>query len=107
MATDKIIYLIAVADLTTMNSKQIGVETVADADLGFKMCAVKNDAGELLKLITKGQPALLGATTINGGILIAEGGSITLCASGVNPLSSGSIVLSRGLDGELLQEVVA
>ena len=107
MATDVRIYLIETTDLTTMNSKQIGVETVNDADLGFKMCAVKNASGELLKLISKGQPALLGGTTINGGITIAEGGSITLCASGINPLSTGSIKLSIGLDGELLQEVVS
>jgi len=53
MATDKVIFQITDADLSTMSPNQLGIETTADSTTGYKMLGYKDEDDVLRKVLCK------------------------------------------------------
>lgn len=59
---------------SALNAQQIGVESSADADLGFKMYGGKDDAGDITKFLAKGKPGILSTLNLSGGATTGDTG---------------------------------
>ena len=59
---------------SALNAQQIGVESSADADLGFKMYGGKDDAGAITKFLAKGKPGIMSTLNLSGGSTTGDAG---------------------------------
>ena len=55
-ATNVRFYEVLVASLSSLLSKQFGIESTADADLGYKMAGCKDDSGNVTRFLCKDKP---------------------------------------------------
>jgi hypothetical protein len=110
----KRIYQIALSALTNLLTKQIGVETVEDSDLNFKMWGGKDADGNVTKWLAKDKPAsvtnlITGFTGINindqssismGGhgnntLIITSNSTISIVTIDNNPICIGNLSVSK------------
>ena len=73
MAEDVKINEINTAALTNLNDRQFGMESVNDADLGWKMSGCKNNSSEVTKFLGKDKAARVSTLEATGNVTFVSG----------------------------------
>lgn len=85
------VYEIATGSISNLNNDQFAFETVADADLSFKMPGGKNDDGTVLRFLCKDQDAQVADLNVTGDATISSG-TITIDALSLSTASANRIL---------------
>lgn len=111
-ATNIRFYARVVAAFSSLLTKQLGICSAADADLGYKMLGYKDGDGTARQILCKDQPArvttlqLTSTLTLAEDVVVPAGKAIYLCKVGTDKTSSGTIKLYINAGGDFEAAII-